>query len=119
MKAENADQNQNGVVFTGIPNFVKALIFDATHEGNGSDFEVVGRELARHAHRLLDSNPAGNDCESALSYLDEALAREDRAAVLGWFVRYFPRCMSQVPDRVRDEFVDGVFDADERDLIQR
>lgn len=115
-------------VFKGVPTFFRARCNDARRGGTAS-YRTAGYELARHVSNLIEGR-SDEDIESKLDELAELLLptspsdprkidRElrDDSAVIAWFKREFPACIAVVPARRRGQFLTGVYEATDDDIV--
>jgi hypothetical protein len=83
------------------PSFFRCLCVEATAGGQNS-YKTAAYELTQHVGRLVDETDAVDDL---IALVDSG----DDAGVLGWFETHLPRCLAMVPQRRRDQFVQGVY----------
>ena len=95
-------------VFDGVPSFFRGCCRDASL-GGALSYYHAGHELQRHLESLDPYDANDEEWSAERQRLNELIVANDRAAVIDWFVRHFPRCMVFVPKRRRKTFLDGVF----------
>jgi len=101
--------------FCGVPTFFRAHCWIASRGGRES-YSSAGYHLAIHLGSLKSfdyEDPA--QFEARLEYLRALLIAADRKAAIRWFVEEYPACMSLVPRRRRQVFLDGVLSALEKE----
>jgi hypothetical protein len=97
--------------FRGVPTFFRGNCATAAQGGAGG-YRLAGWHLAHHTGRLMEYE-TDEERDAKAEELEQALARDDSAAVLAWYEREFPRCMELVPSRRREQFLKGVFEVAE------
>jgi hypothetical protein len=116
--------------FRGVPSYFKACCWEASRGGQRG-YKTPAYELCRH---LAASQPYGledDEWEAELQELAGLLAPpwpgnpdmiafhlRDDGAVWAWFERHFPKCMELVPRRRRGQFVAGVYEAYDDEIIE-
>lgn len=101
-----------------VPTCIRGLVLAAYRQYEGCNYRDVGLGVARRTRALLEAGDCpGEDVDSRLEDLRRLLDQEDTAAVLAWYRREFPECMSLIPAKRRKKFVEGVFNAYEGDLV--
>jgi predicted transcriptional regulator len=108
-KAAQRPRPKSRAVFRGVPTFFRACCATAA-EGGGHGYSSAAYELARHTARLLSQDVEDeDDLTRRLDELRNAWATNDRAAVIAWYQREFPRCIALVPVRRHAAFAQGFF----------
>jgi hypothetical protein len=107
----------------GVPTFFRALCHEAG-QGGSFGFRTVGQQFAQALGGLIPEAQDFDGWQAELDALAQLLvpARKWEApalirrtemseAVWGWFARNYPNAMKLVPERRRDQFLMGVYDA--------
>jgi hypothetical protein len=105
----------NGAIFVGVPSFFLALCQEASRGGSHS-YQWAGYELARHTAELLEGEDNATYARKLAELMaalagpaeDSTVQPMDEAAVLAWYAREFPRCLSLVPRQRRSAFAEGI-----------
>ena len=128
------EQTQQAPVHSGLPSYMRATIYDASR-GGAMGYRSVARQLARHLASEVPFSAEYEEWQDELDKLADLLypghrekparlsdysnKRQD-SAVLEWFDSHYPRIMDQIPQRRRDQFLEGIYEAadsdDENDL---
>lgn len=104
--------------FHGIPSFLRALAPEAKR-GGSNGYRWFGFELARHTDDLAsDDYESNDDFEVRLGELRGHVDTRDWEAVWLWYKQEYPKVMALVPDRRKDSFLEGVFEAVEADKVE-
>jgi hypothetical protein len=121
MKAARSVESQPVVRgrHTGCPTYFKACCHEAS-QGGELGYKRPARELSRHLASEVPYDISDEDWRDELEELSNLLAvtRPDGDAVWSWFVTHYPRCMELIPKRRRDQFLDGVYQAYEEEIIE-
>jgi hypothetical protein len=96
-------------VFEGVPTFFRACCLESqclTPIG----YAHAGRHLTGHVEGLIPFDVSFDEWETIISRLRHSIAVGNDRAILKWFCKHYPACMSLVPRRRRDTFLKGVYD---------
>lgn len=100
--------------FRGVPSFFRYGCKDAATD-HSSGYFSPGYHLTLHVTRLVpDDFTLEQWLDGPCGDLEELLIQSDPDAVLSWFGRWYPQCLSLVPSRRRKTFLEGVYRAAER-----
>jgi hypothetical protein len=90
------------------PTFFRALCYEAEQGGEG--YFSAGFELAGGLASLLPYEEMGDD-EWHREIRKLSKLRGNDQKTLEWFSRHLPRCLSLIPNRRREQFLAGVYEA--------
>ncbi len=114
-KVEKMLQATAAHVHGGLPSYIRASIYDASRGGTRS-YREVGSQLARHLAGEIPDSAGHEEWQKELDKLSEIL--DDDRVVLKWFDAHYPRIMAQIPRRRRPQFLEGVRQAEEEELLE-
>lgn len=117
--------------FGGVPSFFKALCWTA-RKGGAAGYSMAGYELARNIGGLQPDGMDEDEWEARLESLTMLVmptqhgehgigfiqrgVRDDDATA-AWFSETFPKCMALVPKRRVPQFVAGVYQAFDDEVV--
>jgi hypothetical protein len=94
-------------VHGGIPTFFRATCHAAS-QGGASGYASAGWHLASSVGGEVPYDVELDDWVDEVDVLQQLAAHDDRGAVWTWFAAHYPRAMTLVPARRRDQFAAGV-----------
>lgn len=133
--AERSAQEINEIaserVRADVPAFFRRHCEDRDTE-NGGGYQMAGRELTRQLERFEPLALGRDNWHSELERLSDlalpgektcggwhriVVHRRDDAAVLAWFKNFFPACVALIPARSRAQFLAGVYQAFDDEVL--
>ena len=103
-------------VHCGVPSFFRAACYRAA-QGGSSSYASAGWHLANSVGSQIPDDVDLNDWIDEIEILQGLAAEDDRRAIWNWFAAHYPKAMTLVPARRRDQFAAGVQQAWEDDRI--
>lgn len=103
-------------VHGGVPSWFRATCREAA-QGGTNGYNIAGFKLATALGHECPLDLEEDEWEQEVGHLHALLERDDDETIWRWFRAHFPRALSLVPERRRDQFVAGVRRAyDENDI---
>lgn len=110
MHKQSIDSSRPSGVHTGVPGFFRACCWEATRGGTNGYFNA-GWALANAIGSESPYDLETEDWQEEVETLKSLLANGDDEGVWNWYRRHYPRAMTLVPARRREQFVAGVHQA--------
>ena len=103
-------------IHDGVPTFFRACCAEVKSRCREGGYAHPGYTLMGSVEREIPFDASTEDWLSEVALLYEMFASEDLSAALIWFVDRFPKCMTLVPKRRREKFIEGAY---QRFLVDR
>lgn len=104
--------SENRGIHRGIPSFFRACCYKAAHASVHS-YADAGWHLTNSLGSEVPYDLNLDEWAIEVEKLEALIVDGDDEAVWGWFLHHYPKCMTLVPARRREQFVKGVRSAHE------